>query len=62
MEAVKAEFFYRKPLKDGETKPAFGLSEPNPDRPDHKGFIKEVFNARCTSACILALNSRHDGE
>ena len=28
MESVTAEFFYRKPLKDGEAKPAFGLSEP----------------------------------
>ena len=42
MESVTAEFFYRKPLKDGEAKPAFGLSEPDPDRPDHKGFLKEV--------------------
>ena len=40
MESVTAEFFYRKPLKDGEAKPAFGLSEPDPDRPDHKGFFK----------------------
>ena len=46
MESVTAEFFYRKPLKDGEAKPAFGLSEPDPDRPDHKGFLKEVKNAR----------------
>ena len=46
MESITAEFFYRKPLKDGEAKPAFGLSEPDPDRPDHKGFIKEVKNAR----------------
>ena len=44
MESVTAEFFYRKPLKDGEAKPAFGLSEPDPDRPDHKGFLKEVKN------------------
>jgi hypothetical protein len=46
MDSVTAEFFYRKPLKDGEAKPAFGLSEPDPDRPDHKGFLKEVKNAR----------------
>ena len=43
---MKAEFFYRKPLKEGELKPAFGKKEPDPDRPDHKGFFKEVFNAR----------------
>ena len=43
---MKAEFFYRKPLKKGESKPAFGVKEPDPDRPDHKGFMKEVFNAR----------------
>ena len=43
---MKAEFFYRNPLKKGEPKPAFGIKEPDPDRPDHKGFMKEVFNAR----------------
>mgnify|MGYP001158604046 FL=1 len=43
---MRAEFFYRNPLKKGEPKPAFGVEEPNPDRPDHKGFMKEVFNAR----------------
>ena len=43
---MKAEFFYRNPLKKGEPKPAFGVKEPDPDRPDHKGFMKEVFNAR----------------
>lgn len=43
---MKAEFFYRKPLKAGEPKPAFGLKEPDLDRPDHKGFIKDVHNAR----------------
>ena len=43
---MKAEFFYRKPLKKGEPKPAFGVKEPDPDKPDHVGFMKEVFNAR----------------
>ena len=43
---MKAEFFYRNPLKKGEPKPVFGVKEPDPDRPDHKGFMKEVFNAR----------------
>ena len=43
---MKAEFFYRNPLKQGESKPAFGVKEPDPDRPDHKGFMKEVLNAR----------------
>ena len=43
---MKAEFFYRNPLKKGEPKPAFGVKEPDPDRPDHKGFMKEVLNAR----------------
>lgn len=46
METIQAEFFYRKPLKEGEAKPAFGLSEPDPDRPDHMGFIKKVKDAR----------------
>ena len=45
---MKAEFFYRKPLKEGELKPAFGKKEPDPDRPDHKGFFKEVFNSAFT--------------
>ena len=43
---MRAEFFYRKPLKKGEPKPAFGVEEPDPDKPDHEGFMKEVFNAR----------------
>ena len=43
---MRAEFFYRNPLKKGEPKPAFGVEEPNPDWPDHKGFMKQVFNAR----------------
>ena len=39
---MKAEFFYRNPLKEDEPKPAFGVKEPDPDRPDHKGFMKEI--------------------
>ena len=46
MENIKAEFFYRKPLKKGEPKPQFGLSEPDPNRPDHKSFLRDVKNAR----------------
>ena len=46
MNSVKAEFFYRKPLKKGEPKPQFGLSEPDPNRPDHKSFLRDVKNAR----------------
>ena len=46
MNSVKAEFFYRKPLKSGEPKPQFGLSEPDPNRPDHKSFLRDVKNAR----------------
>ena len=46
MNSVKADFFYRKPLKKGESKPNFGLAEPDPQRPDHKSFEREVINAR----------------
>ena len=46
MNSIKAEFFYRKPLKSGEPKPQFGLSEPDPNRPDHKSFLRDVKNAR----------------
>ena len=52
---MKAEFFYRNPLKKGEPKPAFGVKEPDPDRPDHRGFMKEVFNARAVSYTHLTL-------
>ena len=47
-EILEAEFFYRNPLKNNEAKPAFGLEEPDPNnlRPNHKGFIKQIFNAR----------------
>lgn len=45
-DALHAEFFYRKPLGPSEPKPAFGLAEPDPSRPDHEGFIKAVNNAR----------------
>ena len=46
MDYVKAEFFYRKPLKKGEPKPQFGLSAPDPDRPDHISYLRDVKNAR----------------
>ena len=42
MDTVSAEFFYRKPLREDEPKPAFGLIEPDPDRPDHQSFTKKV--------------------
>ena len=46
MNSIKAEFFYRKPLKSGEPKTQFGLSEPDTNRPDHKSFLRDVKNAR----------------
>ena len=52
MGCVNAEFFYRKPLKKDEPKPSFGLVEPDPDRPDHQSFTKEVSNARGTDQCL----------
>ncbi len=44
--AVQAEFIYRKPLGPSEPKPVFGLAEPDPNRPDHEGFFKNVNDAR----------------
>ena len=46
MESLQAEFNYRKPLKDNEKKPAFGLTEDDGSMPDHKSFTKQVHNAR----------------
>tara|TARA_Y100001970_G_scaffold121071_1_gene150192 strand:- start:80469 stop:81275 length:807 start_codon:yes stop_codon:yes gene_type:complete len=43
---IKADFNYRNPLKEGEKKPAFGLSAPDPKMPDHKSFLKVVEDAR----------------
>ena len=45
-EILEAEFFYRNPLKNNEDKPVFGLEEPDPNnlRPNHTGFIKQIFN------------------
>ena len=43
---IEAEFNYRNPLKENEPKPAFGLSEEDPNMPDHKSFKKTVHNAR----------------
>ena len=52
MDTVSAEFFYRKPLREDEPKPAFGLVAPDPDRPDHQSFTKKVSNARGTNQCL----------
>ena len=46
MSALKADFNYRKPLKPDEEKPSFGLTEGAPSMPNHKSFMKEVYNAR----------------
>ena len=46
MSALKADFYYRKPLKPDEEKPSFGLTEGDPSMPNHKSFMKEVHNAR----------------
>ena len=47
---IEAEFNYRKPLKENEAKPAYGLEEPNEDNnvlPEYlKSFKKTVHNAR----------------
>ena len=43
---IEAEFKYRNPLRENESKPAFGLSEEDPNMPDHKSFKKTVHNAR----------------
>ena len=46
LKKIEADFFYRKPLRPDEAKPAFGLSAPDPDRPDHEAFRKTVNDAR----------------
>ena len=43
---IEADFNYRKPLKENEAKPAFGLSEPDESMPDHKSYKKVVHDAR----------------
>ncbi len=43
---IEAEFNYRKPLKEKEAKPAFGLEEEDPSLPNHKSFKKTVYDAR----------------
>ena len=43
---IEADFNYRKPLKENEAKPAFGLAEEDPNLPNHKSFKKIVHNAR----------------
>jgi|TARA_B110000438_G_scaffold299446_1_gene349607 hypothetical protein len=52
MESLQAEFNYRKPLKKTEEKPAFGLSEEDPNMPSHKAFTKQVHNARRSDLVI----------
>tara|TARA_B100000965_G_scaffold8256_1_gene6400 strand:- start:543 stop:1340 length:798 start_codon:yes stop_codon:yes gene_type:complete len=46
MNKLKADFNYRKPLKPNEEKPAFGLTEGDPNMPNHKSFTKIVNSAR----------------
>ena len=47
---IEADFNYRKPLKENEAKPAYGLEEPNEDTnvlPEYlQAFKKTVHNAR----------------
>lgn len=46
---IEAEFNYRKPLKENEAKPAYGLEEESEDNtlPDYlKAFTKTVHDAR----------------
>ena len=47
---IEADFNYRKPLKENEAKPAYGLEEPNEDAnvlPEYlQAFKKTVHNAR----------------
>jgi len=46
---IEAEFNYRKPLKENEAKPAYGLEEESEDNtlPDYlKAFTKTVYDAR----------------
>jgi len=43
---ITAELFYRNALDLGEAKPAFGLDDPDPDRPDHQGFDVTIRSAR----------------
>ena len=46
---LSAELFYRNPLRVGEAKPAFGLEEPDPSRPDHGGHMAQIVDGRDTA-------------
>ena len=43
---LSAELFYRNPLRVGEAKPAFGLEEPDPSRPDQAGHLAHIVDGR----------------
>ena len=46
MDKIEAYFNYRNPLKEGESKPAFGLLEEAPSMPNHSSYKKIIQNAR----------------
>ena len=46
---IEAVFNYRNSLSEGESKPAFGLKEEDPNMPDHKSYSKYIENARLTN-------------
>ena len=56
---IEAEFNYRKPLKENEAKPAYGLDNESEDKntiPEFlKSFKKTVHNARAVSYTHLTL-------
>ena len=49
---LSAELFYRNPLRAGEAKPAFGLEEPDPSRPDHAGHMAHIVDGRDTATSL----------
>ena len=49
---LSAELFYRNPLRAGEAKPAFGLEEPDPSRPDHGGHMAHIVDGRDTATSL----------
>ncbi len=49
---LSAELFYRNPLRPGEAKPAFGLEEADPERPDHRGYQAVILDGRAKSASL----------
>jgi len=46
LKQLSAELFYRNPLRTGETKPAFGLGEADPERSDHTGYQALILDGR----------------